>query len=371
MTSAPSVFHDVDQGHMRAALALARRNLGRVWPNPSVGCVVVKDGLVLGRGVTAPGGRPHGEPQALAQAGEGAYGATVYVSLEPCNHHGKTPPCSEALISAGVARIVVACEDPDPRVSGGGIKRLRDAGIQVDVGLCAEEAQEVNFGFITRIVKGRPGITLKLATSLDARVATSTGHSQWITGPESRARGHLLRANHDAILVGIGTALADDPELTCRLPGLLGSNPVRVVLDSGLRLPPVSKLAQGAASVAPTWVVTLTDADPGRAAALEALGVRIIRIDADEAGRLPIATALTAIAGHGITRLLVEGGPTVATSLLKAGLADRVEWYRAPILIGGDGLPAVGGLDTDLLAQALRLSSDTDETRRYCGNIHH
>lgn len=365
MTGAAPSFSADDAAHMRAALALARRHLGRVWPNPSVGCIVVKDGLVVGRGVTAPGGRPHGEPQALAQAGDAARGATVYVSLEPCNHHGKTPPCSEALIDAGVARIVVACEDPDPRVSGGGIRRLREASIQVDVGLCAEEAQAVNAGFITRILKGRPGVTLKLATSLDARVATSTGHSQWITGPDSRARGHLLRANHDAILVGIGTALADDPELTCRLPGLEGCSPVRVVLDSHLRLPPTSKLAQGAANVAPTWVVTLTSADAARAEALSALGVQILRVDPDDTGRLSIQAALTALAGQGITRLLVEGGPTVATGFLKAGLVDQIEWFRAPMLIGGDGLPAVGALGVDTLPQALHLTPATDENRLY------
>lgn len=355
MNAAP--FTDDDRAHMGAALGLAARHLGRVWPNPSVGCVIVKDGAVVGRGVTAPGGRPHGEPQALAQAGDAARGATVYVSLEPCNHHGKTPPCSEALVAAGVGRVVVACEDPDPRVSGGGIRRLREAGIQVDVGLLEQDALDLNFGFITRILKGRPGVTLKLATSLDARVATATGHSQWITGPESRARGHLLRANHDAILVGIGTALADDPELTCRLDGLEDRSPVRVVLDSALRLPVTSKLAQGAARIAPTWVVTRADADPAAAVALEALGVRILRVDADEAGRLPVAAALTALAGQGITRLLVEGGPTVATSFLKAGLVDRVAWFRAPLLIGEDGLPAVGALGVDLLNQALRLPS--------------
>lgn len=361
----PATFSADDEAHMRAALSLARRNLGLVWPNPSVGCVVVRDGQVLGRGVTAPGGRPHGEPQALAQAGEGARGATVYVSLEPCNHHGKTPPCSEALIEAGIARIVVACEDPDPRVSGGGIRRLREAGIQVDVGLCADEAQEVNFGFITRILKGRPGVTLKLATSLDARVATGTGHSQWITGPDSRAGGHLLRANHDAILVGIGTALADDPELTCRLAGLEGCSPVRVVMDSSLRLPPSSKLVQSATGVAATWVVTLRGADSVRAAELEALGVRILRVDPDRTGRLSVPATLTALASQGITRLLVEGGPAVVTSFLKAGLVDRVEWFRAPMLIGGDGLPAVGPLSADMLEQAIRLSPPGDETRRY------
>lgn len=365
MTDADPVFSLDDHGHMQAALGLARRHLGRVWPNPSVGCIVVKDGIVLGRGVTAPGGRPHGEPQALAQAGDQARGATVYVSLEPCNHHGKTPPCSEALIAAGVARIIVACEDPDPRVSGGGIRRLREAGIQVDVGLCADDAMAVNAGFISRIVKGRPGVTLKLATSLDARVATAAGHSQWITGPESRARGHLLRANHDAILVGIGTVLADDPELTCRLSGLEAANPVRVVLDSSLRLPVTAKLVQGAASVAPTWVVTRTGADAAKTAALEAAGVRILRVDADDAGRLPVHAALTVLAGQGITRLLVEGGPTVATAFLKAGLVDHVEWFRAPLLIGSDGLPAVGELDTELLSQALRLLPGQDVADHY------
>ncbi len=365
MTDADPVFSLDDHGHMQAALGLARRNLGRVWPNPSVGCIVVKEGVVLGRGVTAPGGRPHGEPQALAQAGGAARGATVYVSLEPCNHHGKTPPCSEALIAAGVARIVVACEDPDPRVSGSGIRRLREASIQVDVGLCAEEAQEVNHGFITRIMKGRPGVTLKLATSLDARVATAAGHSQWITGPESRARGHLLRAHHDAILVGIGTVLADDPELTCRLPGLEAANPVRIVLDSSLRLPVTAKLVQGAASVAPTWVVTRAGADAAKAAALEAFGVRILRVDGDVRGQPPVQAALNALAGQGITRLLVEGGPTVATAFLKSGLVDQVEWFRAPMLIGGDGLSAVAGLDTDLLSQALRLSPAHDLVDSY------
>lgn len=349
MDAAP--FTDTDRAHMGAALGLAARNLGRVWPNPSVGCVIVKDGVVVGRGVTAPGGRPHGEPQALAQAGEAARGATVYVSLEPCNHHGKTPPCSEALVAAGVGRVVVACEDPDPRVSGGGIRRLRDAGIQVDVGLLEQDALDLNFGFITRILKGRPGVTLKLATSLDARIATVTGHSQWITGPESRARGHLLRANHDAILVGIGTVLADDPELTCRLPGLEDRSPVRVVMDSALRLPPTAKLVKGASDV-PTWVMTSPSADSERASALEGEGVRVIRVPNGTDGRLSVPKALSALAELGITRLLVEGGAAVATSFVRADLADRIEWFRAPLLIGGDGKAAIGSLDVDQLREA-------------------
>lgn len=348
---APSGFSDEDRAHMQAALGLAARNLGRVWPNPSVGCVIVKQGRVVGRAVTAPGGRPHGEPQALAQAGDAARGATVYVSLEPCNHHGKTPPCTDALIAAGVARVVVACEDPDPRVCGGGVRRLREAGIQVDVGLLAAEAEALNIGFFTRIRQGRPSVTLKLATSLDARVATATGESKWITGPESRARGHLLRAQHDAILVGIGTVLADDPDLTCRLPGLEDRSPVRVVLDSRLRVPLTSKLVATARQV-PTWVVTASDADPARADALEGEGVRVLNVDTD------VHVTLSVLAGQGITRLLVEGGPSVATSFLKAERVDRMEWFRAPLVIGGDGLPAVGPLTVDALSKAIRLTAN-------------
>lgn len=361
---APIRFSDEDCAHMQATLGLAARNLGRVWPNPSVGCVIVKDGRVVGRAVTAPGGRPHGEPQALAQAGDAARGATVYVSLEPCNHHGKTPPCTDALIAAGVARVVVACEDPDPRVCGGGVQRLREAGIQVDVGLLAVEAEALNIGFFTRIRHGRPSVTLKLATSLDARVATATGESKWITGPESRARGHLLRAQHDAILVGIGTVLADDPDLTCRLPGLEDRSPVRVVLDSRLRIPLTSKLVTTARQV-PTWVVTTTDVDAARVEALEGGGVRILRVGPDDTGRLRVASVLTTLAGQGITRLLVEGGPSVATAFLKEGLIDQVEWFCAPMLIGGDGLPAVGALGVDVLEHALRLGPRRDETRSF------
>jgi diaminohydroxyphosphoribosylaminopyrimidine deaminase / 5-amino-6-(5-phosphoribosylamino)uracil reductase len=207
---------------MRSAIALARRGLGTVAPNPAVGCVIVNNGTVVGRGWTQPGGRPHGETEALRRAGDAASGATAYVSLEPCNHWGKTPPCTEALLEARIGRVVVACEDPDPRVSGSGIRRLREAGVQVDIGLCADEATELNEGFFHRIRDGRPLVTLKLATSLDGRIALRTGESQWITGPTARSWGHGLRARYDAIMVGLNTALADDPELTCRLPGLSG-----------------------------------------------------------------------------------------------------------------------------------------------------
>lgn len=367
-----SGYSPADYAHMAAALALAERGLGRVWPNPSVGCVIVKEGRVVGRAVTAPGGRPHGETQALAQAGNAARGATAYVSLEPCNHHGKTPPCSEALIAAGIARVVVACEDPDPRVSGGGIRRLRAAGIQVDVGLMATEAAALNEGFFKRIREAAPLVTLKMATSLDGRIATRTGQSQWITGPQARAQGHLLRACHDAIMVGIGTALADDPELTCRLPGLEARSPVRIVMDSRLRLPLTAKLVRGAATV-PTWIVTLRDgAEAARAQAFIDCGVQLISIDPDPPGEIPVAQALAALAAHGVTRVLVEGGARLAASLLRADQVDRIEWFRAPMVIGGDGLAAAAAFGVGELTAAphfrridtLRLGDDLLERFR-------
>lgn len=246
---------------MRAALSLARRNLGCVWPNPAVGCVLVRDGKVVGRGWTGRGGRPHAETEALARAGPAARGATAYVSLEPCDHHGETPPCSEALIAAEVARLVVAVEDPDPRVSGRGLKRLRAAGIDVEVagGALAEQARDLNAGFFLRVREGRPLFTLKTATTLDGKIATRTGDSRWITGAGARAVTHWMRAEHDAVLIGSGTALADDPDLTCRTPGLEDRSPVRIVADGRLRLPPESRLVATARDI-PTWVLTRADA---------------------------------------------------------------------------------------------------------------
>lgn len=340
-----------DAGWMRAAISLARRGLGTVAPNPSVGCVVVAGGRVVGRGWTQPGGRPHGETEALARAGALARGATAYVSLEPCNHHGKTPPCTEALLAAGIRRVVVACEDPDPRVSGGGVRRLREAGLDVDVGVCAEEAREVNRGFFLRMSEGRPLVTLKLASTLDGRIATHGGESKWITGETARAWGHGLRARSDAIMVGINTALADDPELTCRLPGLSHRSPVRVIVDSRLRLPLTSRLVRGARKV-PTWVVAVDGVDRLRAQAFEDCGVEVIEVGSDPSGTLDMAEACRALGARGVTRLLVEGGARLAASLMRCRLVDRVEWFRAPKVIGGDGLPALVGFGTDRLADA-------------------
>ena len=341
----------LDFGSMRAALALARRGLGTVWPNPAVGCVLVKEGHVVGRGWTQPGGRPHGETEALRRAGEAACGATAYVSLEPCCHWGKTPPCTEALIGAGVRRVVIALEDPDPRVAGHGIRQLRAAGLDVETGLCGEEAAEVNAGFLNRLRLGRPLVTLKLATSLDGRIATPGGESRWISGPEARQRTHALRADHDAILVGIGTVLADDPQLTCRLPGLDSRSPVRVVIDRHLRIPATSRLIVDAHRI-PTWIVTLRSADPAHRDAVLPRGVTLIDVDPDPTGQIDLAAALEAIGARGITRLLVEGGAGLATALIRARLVDRLAWVHAPLLIGGDGIPAIATLGLPALSDS-------------------
>ncbi len=338
---------------MTSALALARRGLGSVWPNPSVGCVIVRGDHVVGRGWTRPGGRPHGETEALRRAGPAAAGATAYVSLEPCNHWGKTPPCTEALLAAGIRRAVIALEDPDPRVAGAGIARLRAAGVTVEVGLCADEAAELNAGFLLRVRSGRPLVALKLATTLDGRIATATGESQWITGKTARRRAHLLRAEYDAILVGSGTAQRDDPMLTCRIPGLEGRSPVRVVLDGGLALSPGGRLA-GSARTVPVWAICRADADPARASALAAAGVVPIPVETGADGRPEIGAALQALGARGVTRVLAEGGGVVAASLLRAGLVDRLLWFRAPMLLGAAGLPAVSDLGLGRLLDARR-----------------
>lgn len=323
---------------MRAALALARRGLGSTWPNPSVGCVIVRDGRVVGRGATAPSGRPHAEPQALAMAGELARGATAYVTLEPCCFHGRTPPCTDALIAAGIARVVIATCDPDPRVNGAGVRRLREAGIVVEHGLLQAEAEMVAEGLFRRIRQGRPMVTLKLATTLDGRIATANGQSQWITGAPARRMAHALRGRHDAVMVGIGTAMADDPDLTCRIPGFKPVPMIRVVADSHLRLRLLSRLVVTARD-APTWVLARSDADPLRAAALEELGVELLRVPAGAAG-VDIAAGMQALAGRGVTRLLVEGGAQLAAALLRADLVDRIAWFHAPAVMGGDGFAA-------------------------------
>ena len=348
MPTSPPDEHDAH--FMAVALRLAERGLGRTWPNPAVGCVVVGHGRIVGRGWTQPGGRPHAEVEALRRAGAQALGATAYISLEPCAHYGQTPPCTMALLHAGIRRAVIAMADPDPRVDGRGIDQLRQAGVEVALGPGQAEAAQLNAGFFLRVQAGRPLVTLKLATSLDGRIATRAGASRWITGEAARRRAHQLRATHDAIVIGSGTALADDPALTCRLPGLDDRSPVRVVLDGRLRLPPTSNLAVTARDV-PTWVVTRAGADPRRRAALERQGVEVLTAAGAPAD---IKGALAALAARGLTRVLVEGGATVAAALLRARLVDRLVWFQAPVVIGGDGLAAVADLGVDALADCPR-----------------
>lgn len=336
---------------MGAALALARRGLGSTWPNPAVGCVLVKDGAVIGRGVTQKGGRPHAEAEALAQAGAAARGATAYMTLEPCAHVSQRgPACTDSLIEARIRRAVIAMVDPDPRTAGGGISRLETARVQVEVGCREAEARELNAGFLRRLATGRPLVTLKLATSLDGRIALANGESKWITGPAARARGHLLRAQHDAILVGAATARRDDPELTCRLPGLGHRSPVRAVLAS--RVEPLLKLNMLAtARQVPLWILTAEQPLAHVREWAEKAGAKILPVAADSRGRPDLKSALTVLGAQGITRLLVEGGGEVAASLLKADLVDRLAWLRAPLVIGGDGTPGIGALGlTDLTA---------------------
>lgn len=336
---------------MFAALQLAERGLGRVAPNPAVGCVIARGARVVGRGWTQPGGRPHAETEALARAGEAARGATAYVTLEPCSHHGRAPPCAEALIAAGIARCCVALEDPDGRVAGRGAEMLRAAGVEVDIGLCGEAAAAVNAGYLMRQRNGRPLVTLKLATTLDGRIGTKTGDSQWITGASARRRAHLLRAMHDAVLVGSGTATSDNPRLDVRLPGMAAWHPLRIVVDGRLRLPLTHDLVSRAETV-PTLLFTHTAVEPARRDAFAAAGVEVLSVEEEDDGHLSLAAVLQVLGARGLTRLLVEGGGQIAAALLRAGLVDRLVWFQGPRLVGGDGVPAVAGFGVEALAEA-------------------
>lgn len=342
-----------DARWMQSALTLAHRAVGRTWPNPAVGCVIVRDGRVLGRGVTEPGGRPHAETQALKHArslGLPTEGATAYVTLEPCAHQGHTPPCTSALIDAGIARVVCPIIDPDPRVSGRGVATLEAAGISVTTGLLVDEARAVNAGFLTRIERGRPYVLLKLATTLDGRIATRTGESRWITGPSARRAVHLMRAGSDAILVGAGTARADDPMLDVRDLGLTDRHPIRVVADASLSLPLTGRLAATAHQI-PTWVLHRPDPPQERRDALVEAGVQPIEIPL-AAERLDMAEALKVLADRGVTRVMCEGGGRIAASLFSAGLVDELVLFTAGRVIGGDGAPAVRGFGLDRLGDA-------------------
>ncbi|BCV20980.1 bifunctional diaminohydroxyphosphoribosylaminopyrimidine deaminase/5-amino-6-(5-phosphoribosylamino)uracil reductase RibD [Moorella sp. Hama-1] len=328
---------------MRRALDLARRGLGRTSPNPAVGAVIVKDGRVIGEGYHQKAGTPHAEIHALQAAGPAARGSTLYVTLEPCCHYGRTPPCTEAIIAAGIRRVVAAMADPNPRVAGGGFQALRQAGIEVETGLLAEEARQLNEAFIKYITTGNPWVTLKMALTLDGKIATRTGAARWITGPEARERAHELRDTHDAILVGIGTVLADDPELTTRLPGVRGRDAVRVILDSHLRLPLTARVVS-LRSAAPTLVATTAAAPAEAREELAARGVQVLVLPA-EAGRVAWQPLLAELARRQITSILVEGGSGVNATALAAGVVDKVIAFIAPKIFGGVEAPGpVGGL---------------------------
>ena len=342
-----------DADHMAHALRIAARGLGHVWPNPAVGCVLVKSGLIVGRGWTQSGGRPHAETMALAQAGAAANGATGFVTLEPCAHHGHTPPCADALIAAGVVRVVTALTDPDPRVAGRGHARLSAAGIDVTENVLADQARYVNAGFLKRLTQGLPFVTLKLATTLDGRIATSTGQSRWITGPDARRAVHLMRLTHDAVMIGAGTARADDPDLTVRDLGA-ARQPVRIVLDSRLSHDPVSRLGQTARDT-PVWMVHTAAASPTMQNAWRAQGAELIPVAGDVSGQIDLTAALQALGNKGLTRILCEGGGTIAAALIRARLIDDIAQFSAGALMGGDGQAAVGPLGITQLSDAPRL----------------
>jgi diaminohydroxyphosphoribosylaminopyrimidine deaminase/5-amino-6-(5-phosphoribosylamino)uracil reductase len=326
---------------MRAAITLARRGLGETAPNPSVGCVIVRGHAVIARGRTAAGGRPHAEAEALRLAGAAARGATAYVSLEPCAHHGKTPPCANALVEAGIARV------------------LRAAGIEVTENILNAEARAVISGFAMVQAAGRPLLRLKLASTLDGKIATRTMESQWLTGEAARRAAHAMRGRHDAVLAGVGTVLADDPELTCRIDGFRSAPLVRIVVDSHLRTPLLSKLVS-TADQSPVWILHRNGADPTRKQALEQAGVRLIEVAGGNSG-VDLAAGLQALAKAGLTRILAEGGASLAAALLRAQLVDRLAWFHAPAILGADGWPAAQAFGIEHLADMPRFTRVAQE----------
>jgi len=355
-----------DARFMRLALTLGRRNLGHAWPNPAVGAVIVKDGVIVGRGWTQAGGRPHAEVEALRRAKKAAQGGTMYVTLEPCSHQGQTPPCADAIIRAGIARVVSALEDPNPEVAGKGHARLREKGVAVEVGLGAEEARRVHAGHIMRVTQGRPYVLLKLAVSADGKAGLAGRKPAAITGQTAWTRVFQMRAANDAIMVGIGTVLSDNPQLTCRLPGMFERSPVRVVLDATLKLP-LSTSVVATVRETPTWVFTSSRPSAIAEEILQQRGCKVFRVG-DTDGNLDLAEVLQVLAEQGITRLMVEGGPKLAGSLAAAGLVDELALLRGEKIIGEGGIEPLEGMPLDgftgqLQAQAReRLGPDVLET---------
>lgn len=349
-----------DERFMRLAIALGERNLGLTWPNPSVGSIVVDESgdapFIIAQGATQPGGRPHAERVALAAAGEQARGKTLYVSLEPCAHHGRTPPCAEGVIEAGIARVVSAMEDPDSRVAGHGHELLRAAGIEVVTGCLEPLARRAHRGHIIRVTKGRPAVTAKLARTTEGFAGSRQGPRLMITGEVANRKVHLMRAHADAVMVGVGTVLADDPLLNVRLPGLESRSPVRIVIDSHLRTPPSSRLVTGAREI-PTWIVTTADAPVERERALVALGVEVLRVSSDPAGRVLLPEALSLLGTRGLTRLFCEGGPELADALAREDLIDELVLVTGRSARGQGDVVALGSALQDRM-DALNLYAD-------------
>lgn len=360
----PSAFSAEDEAWMDRALEEAAK--GRPSPNPHVGALLVKDGEVVAVGHHARAGEEHAEGAVLQAAGAKAKGATLYVTLEPCNHHGRTPPCTEAIIAAQVARVVIGCRDPNPHVSGGGIEQLENAKISVTVGVREDAARRVIAPWAKHVTLGLPYVSLKLALSLDGRIATRTGASKWVTGPDARARVHALRSQHDAVAIGIGTALADDPRLTVR--SAPGPSPLRIVFDTKLRLPPSARLVETATDV-PTWVICSADADSSLEEALTARGVEVLRAPSSAEGRIDVTGALRLLASKGIVSVMVEGGAELAGSILAAQLGDELHCFIAPILLGPRGRPgAVDWAGPDTPSDAPHIANPVWEL---CGNDAH
>ena len=343
---------------MQSALELAAGGTGWVSPNPMVGCVIVQDGEVVGRGYHQRFGGPHAEVHALREAEDRARGSVLYVTLEPCCHTGKTPPCVDAILRAHVGRVVVAMRDPNPRVDGGGLARLESAGIQVAVGVCEGEARRLNEAFVKYVTTRRPFVTSKSAITLDGKIATRSGASRWITGEAARAAGHQLRHANDAILVGIGTVLQDDPQLTTRLPGQRGANPLRIVVDSTLRLAPTAQVAD-VAQDRRTLIATTEQATGAKIQALQERGVEVIRLPACGDGRVSLDALCTVLGERGVASLLVEGGAALAAALLRQRLIDKMVFFVAPKIIGGDGISVFGSCGVDTMEQALLLQDLT------------
>lgn len=359
-------FDDLDIGFMRAAISEARKGLGKTSPNPCVGAVVVKDGRLIARGYHHRAGLAHAEVNALDMAGGKAAGATIYVTLEPCNHRGRTPPCTEKILAAGIRRVVVGMNDPNPLVNGGGNAYLASRGLLVTAGVLGDECRSLNKPFVKHVTTGIPWVIMKAGLSVDGRIATGSGHSNWVTCDDSRRYVHRLRNQVDAILIGSGTALADDPSLTTRLPGRSGLDPLRVVLDSSLRLSPEARMLH-LGSKASTWVFCGPAADPLRRRQLEAAGAIVKDVAVDVEGGLDLIAVLKELGGAGISTLLVEGGGQIHAAFLRLNLYDQANLFIAPIIVGADGVPVVGGLGFEKISEAKRFRMV--KTRKFGGDL--